>query len=150
VVNAPERVKVPNKTTLPPSTKKRGRAETTKKDTASEKRPRKEKSKAPRKFKNVVQPEIEQHHSNADDPQSSFQARYINETRTLKISDNLILGNHEAPKGIEETSINYTSFGKVYDCNTTITGLCFSTIIAENLLNNPDLKTMVKCKKHSD
>jgi hypothetical protein len=42
-VNAPERVEVPKKTTLSPSTKKRGRAETTRKDIASEKRPRKEK-----------------------------------------------------------------------------------------------------------
>jgi hypothetical protein len=52
---------------------KRERAETTRKDTTSEKRSRKEKSKAPRKSKNVVQPEVEQHHSNTDDPQSSSQ-----------------------------------------------------------------------------
>jgi hypothetical protein len=58
-VNAPERVEIPKKTTLDPSTKKRGREETTRKDTALEKRPRKEKSKAPRKSKNVVQPEVE-------------------------------------------------------------------------------------------
>jgi hypothetical protein len=56
------------KTTLAPSTKKRGRAETTRNDTASEKRPRKEKSKAPRKSKNVVQSDVEQHHSNVNDP----------------------------------------------------------------------------------
>jgi hypothetical protein len=61
------------KTTLAPSTMKRERAETTRKDTTSEKRSRKEKSKAPRKSKNVVQPEVEQHHSNTDDPQSSSQ-----------------------------------------------------------------------------
>jgi hypothetical protein len=54
VVNAPKLVKVPNKTTLTHSTKKRERVETTRKDTASEKRPRKEKSKTPRKSKNVV------------------------------------------------------------------------------------------------
>jgi hypothetical protein len=52
-------VEIPKKTTLDPSTKKRGREETTRKDTALEKRPRKEKSKAPRKSKNVVQPEVE-------------------------------------------------------------------------------------------
>jgi hypothetical protein len=52
-------VDVPKKTTLAPSTKKRGRAETTRKDTAPEKRPRKEKTKAPRKSKNVVQPVVE-------------------------------------------------------------------------------------------
>jgi hypothetical protein len=65
--NAPERVKVSKKTTLATSTKNRGRVETTKKDIASEKRPRKKKSKAPRKSKNVVQPEVEQHHLNVDD-----------------------------------------------------------------------------------
>jgi hypothetical protein len=60
------------------------------------------------------------------------------------------LGNHEASKGIEKISINYTSSRKVCDHNTTITNLCFSTIIAENFLNDPDPKTMIECKKHSD
>jgi hypothetical protein len=60
----------------------------------------------------VVQPDVEQHHSNADDPQSSSQARYINETRTSEIPDNLVLGNHKASKGIAEISINYTSSKK--------------------------------------
>jgi hypothetical protein len=105
-------VEVPKKTTLAPSAKKRGRAETTRKETALEKRPRKEKSKAPTKFKNVVQPEVEQRHSNGDDLQSSSQPRYINETRTSEIPDNLVLGNHETSKGIEEISINYTSSKK--------------------------------------
>jgi hypothetical protein len=76
--------------------------------------------------------------------------RYINETRTSEIPDNLVLGNHEMSKGIEEISINYTSSEKVYDRNTTIVDLCFSTIIAENFLNDPDPKTMVECKKHSE
>jgi hypothetical protein len=96
----------------------------------------------------VVQPEVEQRHLNADDPQSSSQARYINETRTSKIPDNLILGNHETSKGIEEIFINYTSSGKVYDRDTTITDICFSTIIAEIFLNDPDPKTMAEFKKH--
>jgi hypothetical protein len=52
-------VDVPKKTTQAPLTKKRGRAETTEKDNASEKRPRKEKTKAPRKSKKVIQPEVE-------------------------------------------------------------------------------------------
>jgi hypothetical protein len=98
----------------------------------------------------VVQPDVEQHHSNADDPQSSSQARYINETRTSEIFGNLVLENHETSKGIEEISINYTSSGKVYDHNTTIADLCFSTIIIESFLNDPDTKTMAECKKHSD
>jgi hypothetical protein len=150
MVNASERVEVPKKTTLAPSTKKSGRAETTSKDMASEKWPRKEKLKATRKFKNVIQPEVEQHHKNVNDPQSSSQARYTNETRILEIPDNLVLGNHEASKVIEEISINYTSFGEVYDRSTTITNLWFLTVIAENFINDPDSKTMAECKKHSD
>jgi hypothetical protein len=149
-VNVPERVEIPNKTTLTPSTKKRRRAETTRKDTTSEKQPRKEKSKAPRKSKNMIQPDVEQYHSNADDPQSSSQAWYINETRTSKIPDNLVLGNHEASNGIEEISINYTSSKNIYDHNTTIPNIYFSTIIVENFLNNSDPKTMAECKKRSD
>jgi hypothetical protein len=49
-VNALKRVEVPKKTTPVPSTKKRGRTETTRKETASEKRQRKGKSKASRKI----------------------------------------------------------------------------------------------------
>jgi hypothetical protein len=146
-------VEVPNKTTLAPSTKRRrggGGTETARKDTTSEKRLRKEKTKAPSKSKNIVQPKVEQHHLNANDPQSSSQACYTNETRTSEIPDNLVLGNHEVSKGIEEISINYTSSGKVYDCNTTIADLCFSTIITKSFLNDPDPKTMAECKKHSN
>jgi hypothetical protein len=98
----------------------------------------------------MVQLDVEQHHLNADDLQSSSQARYINETRTSEIPDNLVLGNHEASKGIEEIFINYTSSEKVYDHNTTIANLCFSTIIAKNFLNDPDPKTMAECKKCSN
>jgi hypothetical protein len=49
-VNAPKQVEVLMKTTLTSSTKKRGMTETTRKDTTSEKRSRKEKSKAPKKI----------------------------------------------------------------------------------------------------
>jgi hypothetical protein len=34
---------------------------------------------------------------------------------------------------------------KVYDRNTTIANLCFSTIIPENFLNDSDPKTMAEC-----
>jgi hypothetical protein len=148
-INAPERVDVSKKTTPDPFTKKRGRAETTRKDTALEKQPRKEKSKALRKS-NVIQPEIERYHKNANNPQSSSQARYINETRISEIPDNLVLGNHEASKGIKEISINYTSSRELYDRSTTIANICFSTIIAKNFLNDPNPKSMVECKKRSD
>jgi hypothetical protein len=98
----------------------------------------------------VAQSEVEQHHLNANDLQSSSQACYTNGTRISEILDNLVLGNHEASKGIEEISINYTSSGKVYDRNTTIANICFSIIIVENFLNDPDPKTMTECKKRSD
>jgi hypothetical protein len=76
------------------------------------KRPIKEKSKAPKKSKNGVQPEVKEHHSNAYVPQSSSQASYTNGTRASKIPDNLVLGNHEVSNGIEEFFINYTSSEK--------------------------------------
>jgi hypothetical protein len=60
------------------------------------------------------------------------------------------LGNHEASKEIEEISIKYTSSGEVYDHSTTIANLCFSTVIAENFLKNPNPKTMTEYKKRSD
>jgi hypothetical protein len=60
------------------------------------------------------------------------------------------LGNHEASKRIEEISINYTSSGELYDHSTTIANLCFSTVIAEKFLNDPNPKTMTECKKCSD
>jgi hypothetical protein len=109
-------------------------AETTKKDIAWEKRPRKEKTKAPRKSKNVIQSEVEWHHKNANNPQSNYQACYINETRISEIPHNLVLENHEASKGIEEIFISYTSSGEVYDRSATIANICFSTVIAKKFL----------------
>jgi hypothetical protein len=69
------------------------RVEMTRKDTASKKRPRNEKTKAHRKSKNMIQPEVERYHKNANDPESNSQVHYINETRISEIPDNLILGN---------------------------------------------------------
>jgi hypothetical protein len=93
---------------------------------------------------------VEQHCVDTNDPQSSSQACYTNQSRTLKIPYDLVLGNHETSKGIEEFSINYISSGEVYYCSITIVNLCFSTVIAENFLNDPDHETMVECKKHLD
>jgi hypothetical protein len=98
----------------------------------------------------VIQPEVEQHHKNTNDPHSISQARHTNEIRISKIPDNLVLENHEASKGIEKISINYTSSREVYDHTTTIANICFSTVIDENFLNDPDPKTMAVCKKRSE
>jgi hypothetical protein len=86
-----------------------------------------------------------------DIPQSSTQARYRNENAsTSKNHDALVLGNHEASTGMQEISINYTSFEEVYDRSTTIVNPYFSTVIAENFLADPDPKTMEECKWRSD
>jgi redox-regulated HSP33 family molecular chaperone len=78
-----------------------------------EKQPRKENTKAPMKTKKVIQLVVEQHHVNTYDPQSTSQACYTNEARTSKVLDNLVLGNHEASKGIEKNSMNHTNSGDV-------------------------------------
>jgi hypothetical protein len=83
-------------------------------------------------------------------PQSSTQACYINENaRTSENPDDLVLGNYQTSKGIQEISINYTSFEEVYDRSTTIVNPCFSTIIVENVLTDPNPKTMAECKRRS-
>jgi hypothetical protein len=76
---------------------------------------------------------------------------YRNEiASTSKNPDDLILGNHETSMRIQEISINYTSSGEVYDRSTIIVNTCFSTIITENFLADPDPKTMTECKRRSD
>jgi hypothetical protein len=100
------------------------------------------------KIVNVSQHVVDRYLVDNNIPQSSTQVRYINENgRTLENHDDLILGIHETSKGIQETSISYISSGEVYDCNTTIVNLCFLTIISENVLADPDPKTMTECKK---
>jgi hypothetical protein len=122
---------------------KRGRVAQTKKDKAPSKHPRKEKMRPLQKTVNISQPRVDRRL--VDIPQSSTQARYRNENaRTSKNPDALVLGNHETSTRIQEISINYTSSGEVYDRSTTIINPCFSTIIAENFLADPDPKTMAE------
>jgi hypothetical protein len=142
-------VEVPKKTTHAPSVVKRGKVAQTKKDKAPNKRPRKGRRMPLQKIVNVSQPRVDRHL--VDIPQSSTQACYRNENAsTSENPDALVLGNHDASIGIQEISINYTSFGEVYDCSTTIVYLCFSSVIAENFLADPDPKTMVEYKRCSD
>jgi hypothetical protein len=134
---------------LNPSIVKRGRVAQTKNDNAPNKRPRKEKTRPLQKTVNVSQLVVDKHL--VDIPQSSTQARYRNENAsTSKNPDALVLGNHEASTGIQEISINYTSSREVYDRSTIIVNPCFSTVIAENFLADPDPKTMAECKRRSD
>jgi hypothetical protein len=149
VVNAPERVDVPKKTTETPSVVKRGRVGQSKKDNAPNKHPRKEKMMPLQKIMNVSQHVVDTHP--VDIPQSSTQTRYRNKNAsTLENPDDLILGNHETSMGIQEIFINYTSSGEVYDRSTIVVNPCFSTIIAKNFLADLDPKTMAECKRHSN
>jgi hypothetical protein len=149
MVNAPERVEVPKKTTHAPSIVKMGRVAQTKKDKAPNKRPRKEKMRSLQKIVNVSQPTVDRHLVNI--PQSSTEMHYRNENAsTLENPDALVLGNHEASTGIQKKSINYTSFREVYAHSTTIVNPCFSTIIVENFLADPDPMTMAECKRRSN
>jgi hypothetical protein len=149
VVNAPERVEVPTKSIQAPFVVKRGRIATTKRDNAPNKRPRKEKTRPLQKTVNVSQHVVDRHL--VDIPQSSTQARYRNENvSTSENPDDLILGNHETSTGIQEISINYTSFREVYNCSTTNINPCFSTINAENFLVDPDPRTKAECKRCLD
>jgi hypothetical protein len=148
-VNAPERVEVPKKTTQTPSVVKRVRVAATEKDNAPNKRSRKEKMRHLQKIVNMSQPVVDRHL--VDIPQSNTQACYRNENgSTSKNPDDLVLGNPETSTCIQDISINYTSFGAVYDHSTIIVNPCFSTIIAKKFLVDPDPKTMIECKRRSD
>jgi hypothetical protein len=100
---------------------------------------------------NVSQPVVNIHPVDKNIPQSITQARYINENAsTSKNTDDVILMNHKTSKGIQDIFINYTSYGEVYDSNTTIVNSCFSINIVKNVLTDPYPKTMTKCKMRSD
>jgi hypothetical protein len=73
----------------------------------------------------------------------------IEQTRGSEDLNSLVLGNHYEFHGVQEISINYSSFGELLDRTTTFVNSCFSTMVAE-LLNDPDPKTMVECKQRSD
>jgi hypothetical protein len=150
-VNEHERMEVPKKMTHTPSVVKRGGGgiAQTKKDNTPNKRPRKEKMTPLQNTVNVSQHVVDRHP--VDIPQSSTQVRYRKESAsTSENLDALVLGNHEASTGIQVIFINYTSSEELYDRNTTIVNPCFSIIIAENFLANPDPKTMAECKGRSD
>jgi hypothetical protein len=95
---------------------------------------------------NVNQPVVDRHL--VDIPQSSTQARYRKgNASTSKNPNAVVLRNHETSTDIQEISINYTSFGEVYNRSTTIVNPCLSTIIVKNYLVDPDPKTMTECKR---
>jgi hypothetical protein len=79
VVNTPERVEVSNKTIRVLFVMKWGRDATIKKENASNKHPKKEKTRSLQKTVNVSQTMVDRHLVNVSIPQSSTQVCYINE-----------------------------------------------------------------------
>jgi hypothetical protein len=73
----------------------------------------------------------------------------IEQARGLEDPDSLMLRNHDKFHGVQDISINYTSFKELLDRNTTVVNSCFSTMVAD-FLNDPDPKTMTEYKQRSD
>jgi hypothetical protein len=63
--------------------------------------------------------------------------------------NSLVLRNHDEFHGVQEISINHTSFRELLDYTTTVVNSYFLTMIAD-LLNDPKPKIMVECKQCSD
>jgi hypothetical protein len=144
-------VEITKKITQAPFVVKRGRVATIKRDNTPNKRPKKEKMRHLKKTVNVNQHVVDRHLVDNNISQSGTQARYINENaRTSESPDDLVLGNHETSTEIQEISINYTNSKEVYDRSTIIVNPCFSTIIVESVLTDPDPNTMTECNRHLD
>jgi hypothetical protein len=78
-------------------------------------------------------------------PRPSPHVHTIGQARGSEGPDSLVLGNHDEFHRVQEISINYTSFGELFDFTTMVVNLCFSTMVV-GLLNDPDSKTMTECK----
>jgi hypothetical protein len=70
--------------------------------------------------------------------------------RTSEHPDSIVLINVESNNGAKEIFIDYIDFGESYDRKTTVVDIYFSAAIAEIFLNDPDPKTMAKCKQRLD
>jgi hypothetical protein len=73
----------------------------------------------------------------------------IEQAKGSKDPDSLVLGNHYEIHVVQEISINYTSSRELFDCTTTFVNSCFSTMVVD-LINDPNPKTMAKCKQCSN
>jgi hypothetical protein len=144
VVYAPSRVEVPRKTIQPSSQPKRGRD--AKQDNASTKRPRKERNICSSKTVNESQPSIDGHQVDIVHPQASTQVHISDVVGTLERPESNLPMNLEEFHGVQEISINYTRSGKLYDRKNMVANSCFSSIIAGNLLSDPDPKSMAECQ----
>ena len=72
------------------------------------------------------------------------------EGRTSEYLDSIVRGNDEESSRVQEISINYINSGETFDRKTIIIVTYFSEQIGNNLLHDPDPKTMAECRKRSD
>ena len=134
--NAPERVEVPNKTTQPPISNKRGRSKASKQDLSASKQ---------KKTVNAHQLTIDDHES---DPSPSSDMR-ITKLRASKNLGIIELGNQDESLRVNELATNFIDTGKSFDRRAIIVNSYFSEEIAD-ILNDPEPKSMAECKKRSD
>jgi hypothetical protein len=83
-------------------------------------------------------------------PQTSTIVHNSDVAGTSEHPEPILPMNQEELHGVQEISINYTSSGELYDRKNTVVNACFSSIIANNLLSDPDPKSMVECQQRSD
>jgi hypothetical protein len=129
------------------TTPKKGRANQHKDD--SNKHPKTVRKTFSSKKVNASQPKVDGHEVDSINPWPNLHVHTIEQAGGSKDPDSLVLGNHDEFHGVQEISINYTSFGELFDHTTTVVNSCFSTMVVD-LLNDLDPKTMAECKQRSD
>ena len=83
-------------------------------------------------------------------PQPSSAVHLNTDTRTSEYLDSIVRGNDKESSRVQEISINYINSGETFDRKTIIIVTYFSEQIGNNLLHDPDPKTMAECRKCSD
>jgi hypothetical protein len=98
---------------------------------------------------NASQPKIDGHQVDVINPRPIPHVHTTKHARGSEDLDSLVLGNHDEFHRVQEIFINYTSSGELLYRTTMVVNSCFSTMVVD-LLNDPELKTMVECKQRSD
>jgi hypothetical protein len=83
-------------------------------------------------------------------PQPSSAVQLNTEARILEYLDSIIRGNDEESSRVQEISINYINSGETFNRKITIVDTYFFEQIENNILNDPDPKTIAVCRKRSD
>ena len=145
--NVPERVEVPNKTTHPQFSRKRGRSTSNRQDVIAGQQ---------KKTENATQPSVEKHLEDMQcpmdicDPQSSSVMRINTEAGISEDPRSIVSGDHDESLRVHEITINFVETGESYNHKSTIVDIYFSEQIANILLTNEDPKSMTECKKRLD